>query len=109
MSRNISRIGKFLDNIAHDHSKTHNGLIEDQIVYQDIGIDKTCYRETFFPVYRWIADSRDEFTNERLQAIDDEFKLYRCHTIMNCARSCPKGLNPGKQIASIKKLQLTRT
>jgi succinate dehydrogenase (ubiquinone) iron-sulfur subunit len=58
--------------------------------------------------HRWIADSRDEYTKERLESIDDEFKLYRCHTIMNCAASCPKGLNPGLQIAKIKQLQLTR-
>ncbi|PNX82563.1 succinate dehydrogenase [Trifolium pratense] len=53
----------------------------------------------------WISDSRDEFTKERLEAINDEFKLYRCHTILNCARACPKGLNPGKQIAHIKSSQ----
>ncbi|GAB2278897.1 Succinate dehydrogenase [ubiquinone] iron-sulfur subunit 2, mitochondrial [Dionaea muscipula] len=56
--------------------------------------------------HRWIADSRDEYTKERLEAINDEFKLYHCHTILNCARACPKGLNPGKQIQSIKHLQL---
>ncbi|KAE8689369.1 Succinate dehydrogenase iron-sulfur subunit 1 [Hibiscus syriacus] len=56
---------------------------------------------------RWISDSRDEYTKERLDAINDEFKLYRCHTILNCARACPKGLNPGKQIQHIKQLQLT--
>ncbi|KAB2034496.1 hypothetical protein ES319_D04G090600v1 [Gossypium barbadense] len=56
---------------------------------------------------RWISDSRDEYTKERLEAINDEFKLYRCHTILNCARACPKGLNPGKQIAHIKHLELT--
>ncbi|XP_008230465.1 PREDICTED: succinate dehydrogenase [ubiquinone] iron-sulfur subunit 2, mitochondrial [Prunus mume] len=55
---------------------------------------------------RWISDSRDEYTKERLDAINDEFKLYRCHTILNCARACPKGLNPGKQITHIKQLQL---
>ena len=55
-----------------------------------------------------MADSRDEFTTERLQSIDDEYKLYRCHTIMNCARACPKGLNPGMQIAKLKQLQVTR-
>ncbi|XP_023527486.1 succinate dehydrogenase [ubiquinone] iron-sulfur subunit 2, mitochondrial [Cucurbita pepo subsp. pepo] len=55
---------------------------------------------------RWISDSRDEYTKERLEAINDEFKLYRCHTILNCARACPKGLNPGKQIQNIKQLQL---
>ncbi|KAJ7974716.1 Succinate dehydrogenase [ubiquinone] iron-sulfur subunit, mitochondrial [Quillaja saponaria] len=55
---------------------------------------------------RWISDSRDEYTKERLEAVNDEFKLYRCHTILNCARACPKGLNPGKQISNIKQLQL---
>jgi succinate dehydrogenase / fumarate reductase iron-sulfur subunit len=52
--------------------------------------------------YRWIADSRDEATTERLEELDDTFKLYRCHTIMNCATACPKGLNPAKAIAQIK-------
>ena len=52
--------------------------------------------------YRWIADSRDDFTGERLDQLDDAFKLYRCHTIMNCTRTCPKGLNPAKSIAQIK-------
>lgn len=53
---------------------------------------------------RWISDSRDEYTDERVAAVNDEFKLYRCHTIMNCTRACPKGLNPAKQIVNIKKL-----
>ena len=53
--------------------------------------------------YRWIADSRDGNTKERLAALDDKFKLYRCHTIMNCTAVCPKGLNPAKAIAKIKK------
>jgi succinate dehydrogenase / fumarate reductase iron-sulfur subunit len=53
--------------------------------------------------YRWIADSRDEYTKERLESLADPFKLYRCHTIMNCAKTCPKNLNPGKAIAMIKK------
>ena len=51
---------------------------------------------------RWIIDSRDDFTKERLQQVDDAYKLYRCHQIMNCAKVCPKGLNPGKAIAKIK-------
>ncbi|PON44056.1 Succinate dehydrogenase/fumarate reductase iron-sulfur protein [Parasponia andersonii] len=55
---------------------------------------------------RWIMDSRDEYTHERLESINDEYKLYRCHTILNCARACPKGLNPGKQIQNIKKLEM---
>ena len=54
--------------------------------------------------YRWIADSRDEATGERLDALEDPFKLYRCHTIMNCARTCPKGLNPAQAIGEIKKM-----
>lgn len=53
--------------------------------------------------YRWIVDSRDEYTKERLEALEDPFKLYRCHTIMNCTRTCPKNLNPGLAIAKIKK------
>ena len=58
--------------------------------------------------YRWIVDSRDEDTGARLDDLEDPFKLYRCHTIMNCARTCPKGLNPAKAIAEIKKLMLAR-
>ncbi|MCH8834739.1 MAG: succinate dehydrogenase iron-sulfur subunit [Proteobacteria bacterium] len=52
--------------------------------------------------YRWIVDSRDEATGQRLDELDDSFKLYRCHTIMNCTNACPKGLNPGKAIGEIK-------
>jgi succinate dehydrogenase / fumarate reductase iron-sulfur subunit len=58
--------------------------------------------------YRWIADSRDENTGERLDQLEDPFRLYRCHTIMNCTRTCPKGLNPAKAIAEIKKLLVMR-
>ena len=58
--------------------------------------------------YRWIADSRDEATGERLDALEDPFRLYRCHTIMNCTKTCPKGLNPAKAIAEIKKLMVAR-
>jgi len=54
--------------------------------------------------YRWIADSRDEATGERLDELEDPFKLYRCHTIMNCTNACPKGLNPAKAIGAIKQL-----
>ncbi len=56
--------------------------------------------------YRWIIDSRDQDRKARLNDLNDSFKLYRCHTIMNCAKACPKGLNPAKAIAEIKKLQL---
>jgi succinate dehydrogenase iron-sulfur subunit len=58
--------------------------------------------------YRWLADSRDEKTGERLDALEDPFRLYRCHTIMNCTRTCPKNLNPAKAIAEIKKMMVLR-
>ncbi len=58
--------------------------------------------------YRWISDSRDEATGERLDQLEDPFRLYRCHTIMNCTQACPKGLNPAKAIAEIKKLMVKR-
>jgi succinate dehydrogenase / fumarate reductase iron-sulfur subunit len=58
--------------------------------------------------YRWLADSRDEHTGDRLHELEDPFRLYRCHTIMNCANTCPKGLNPAKAIAEIKKLMVER-
>jgi len=57
---------------------------------------------------RWIVDSRDEATGDRLDALEDPFKLYRCHTIMNCTNACPKGLNPAKAIAEIKKALVER-
>ena len=59
--------------------------------------------------YRWLVDSRDEATGERLDNLEDPFRLYRCHTIMNCAKTCPKGLNPAKAIAEIKKMMVSRT
>lgn len=52
--------------------------------------------------YRWMADSRDQFGPERREKLQNPFSVYRCHTIMNCAKTCPKGLNPGKAIAAIK-------
>jgi succinate dehydrogenase / fumarate reductase, iron-sulfur subunit len=58
--------------------------------------------------YRWLIDSRDEATGERLDHLEDPFRLYRCHTIMNCAQTCPKGLNPAKAIAEIKKMMVER-
>lgn len=53
--------------------------------------------------HRWIQDSRDDSTDERLENLEDPFKLYRCHTIMNCTKTCPKGLNPAASIGDIKK------
>jgi succinate dehydrogenase / fumarate reductase, iron-sulfur subunit len=57
---------------------------------------------------RWIKDSRDEATGERLDDLEDPFRLYRCHTIMNCAKACPKGLNPAKAISEIKNMLIER-
>ena len=58
--------------------------------------------------YRWLVDSRDEATGERLDDLEDPFRLYRCHTIMNCTNACPKGLNPAKAIAETKKMLAER-
>ena len=58
--------------------------------------------------YRWLIDSRDEATGERLDDLEDPFRLYRCITILNCAQACPKGLNPAKAIAEIKKMMVER-
>jgi succinate dehydrogenase / fumarate reductase iron-sulfur subunit len=58
--------------------------------------------------YRWISDSRDEATGERLDNLEDPFRLYRCRTIMNCAKACPKHLNPAKAITEIKKMMVAR-
>ena len=70
--------------------------------------DKYLGPAVLLQAYRWIADSRDENTDQRLDDLEDSFKLYRCHTIMNCTKTCPKGLNPAKAIGEIKKLQLER-
>ncbi len=64
--------------------------------------DKYLGPAVLLQAYRWIADSRDDYTGQRLHELEDPFKLYRCHTIMNCAKTCPKGLNPAKAIAHIK-------
>ena len=58
--------------------------------------------------YRWLIDSRDEAIGDRLDTLEDPFRLYRCHTIMNCVKVCPKGLNPAKAIAEIKKMMVVR-
>lgn len=64
--------------------------------------DKYLGPAVLLQAYRWVIDSRDEATAERLAQLDDSFKLMRCKTIMNCATVCPKGLNPGKAIAKLK-------
>jgi succinate dehydrogenase / fumarate reductase iron-sulfur subunit len=70
--------------------------------------DKYLGPAVLLQAYRWIADSRDEDTGTRLDDLEDPFKLYRCHTIMNCTNACPKGLNPAKAIGEIKKLMVER-
>ena len=69
--------------------------------------DKYLGPAVLLQAYRWINDSRDSERSERLKKVADELKLYRCHTIMNCTSSCPKGLNPAKAIGSIKKMLAT--
>jgi len=71
--------------------------------------DKYLGPATLLQTYRWLADSRDDKDQERLAPLDDPFKVYRCHTIMNCTNTCPKGLNPGKAIGAIKQLMVTKT
>jgi len=59
--------------------------------------------------YRFIADSRDDATGERLDNLEDPYRLFRCHTIMNCTDVCPKGLNPSRAIGKIKEMLVRRT
>jgi succinate dehydrogenase / fumarate reductase, iron-sulfur subunit len=70
--------------------------------------DKYLGPAVLLQAYRWLIDSRDEARSERLDAVEDPFKLYRCHTIMNCAKACPKGLSPAKAIAKIKMMMVER-
>lgn len=70
--------------------------------------DKFLGPAVLMQVWRWLTDSRDEAKSERLDQVDDAFKLYRCHTIMNCTTTCPKGLNPAQSIAEVKKMLLAR-
>ncbi|XP_035697108.1 succinate dehydrogenase [ubiquinone] iron-sulfur subunit, mitochondrial-like [Branchiostoma floridae] len=66
--------------------------------------DKYLGPAVLMQAYRWMIDSRDQFRKERLEKLQDPFSVYRCHTIMNCTKTCPKGLNPGRAIAEIKKM-----
>jgi len=70
--------------------------------------DKYLGPAVLLQAYRWLADSRDEATSARLDELEDPFKLYRCHTIMNCTKTCPKGLNPAKAIGQIKQMIVSR-
>lgn len=66
--------------------------------------DKYLGPAALMQAYRWVIDSRDQATDERLDRLRDPFSVYRCHTIMNCTKTCPKGLNPGRSIGELKKL-----
>ena len=70
--------------------------------------DKYLGPATLLQASRWLEDSRDENAGERLDELEDPYKLYRCHTIMSCTDTCPKGLNPAKAIADIKKMMAIR-
>ncbi|MEM9421344.1 MAG: succinate dehydrogenase iron-sulfur subunit [Pseudomonadota bacterium] len=72
------------------------------------GSDEYLGPAALLQAHRWVKDSRDDKTDERLAALDDTFKLYRCHTIMNCVNVCPKGLNPAEAIAELKRMQVER-
>lgn len=68
--------------------------------------DKYLGPAVLMQAYRWMIDSRDDFTKERLAKMEDGYSVYRCHTIMNCTKTCPKGLNPGRAIGEIKKMMM---
>ena len=70
--------------------------------------DKYLGPAVLLQAFRWLVDSRDEKQQERLDNLEDDMKLYRCHTIMNCTKACPKGLNPAKAISGIKKMMTSR-
>ncbi|KAI0243355.1 Succinate dehydrogenase [ubiquinone] iron-sulfur subunit, mitochondrial [Lamellibrachia satsuma] len=68
--------------------------------------DKYLGPAVIMQAYRWVMDSRDDFHQERMDRMRDKWMVYRCHTIMNCTKTCPKGLNPGAAIAELKKLMM---
>ena len=70
--------------------------------------DKYLGPQALLQAWRFLADSRDQATDERLDDLEGPYKLYRCHTIMNCVEVCPKGLNPTKAIGHIKQLMLKK-
>lgn len=69
--------------------------------------DKYLGPAALMQAYRWMVDSRDEDLKERLKKMDNKWSIYKCHTIMNCTKSCPKGLNPGLAIGEVKKMLMT--
>ena len=70
--------------------------------------DKYLGPAVLLQAYRWMSDSRDQYGSERRAKLQDPFSVYRCHTIMNCTKTCPKGLNPAKAIAETKKMMVER-
>ncbi|MCC2624490.1 MAG: sdhB [Burkholderiales bacterium] len=70
--------------------------------------DKFLGPAALLQAYRFIADTRDQATNERLDELNDPYRLFRCHTIMNCADVCPKHLNPTRAIGKIKEIMVAR-
>ncbi len=68
--------------------------------------DKFHGPQALLTAWRFLADSRDQATEERLDALEGPYRLFRCHTIMNCVEVCPKGLNPTRAIGHIKQLML---
>jgi len=70
--------------------------------------DKFLGPQALLSSWRFLADSRDQATDERLDQLEDPYKMFRCHTIMNCVESCPKGLNPTKAIGNIKNLMVKK-
>ncbi|ELU09592.1 hypothetical protein CAPTEDRAFT_21987 [Capitella teleta] len=71
--------------------------------------DKYLGPAVIMQAYRWIMDSRDDFGADRLSKMNDKWSLYKCHTIMNCTKTCPKGLNPGAAVGEMKKLLVGMT
>jgi len=71
--------------------------------------DKYLGPAVLMQAYKWMIDSRDEYTKERLDKLDNSYSVYKCHTIMNCTKTCPKGLNPGHAIGEIKKMLMTNS
>lgn len=68
--------------------------------------DKYLGPAVIMQAYRWVMDSRDDYRQERLDNLRDKWSVYRCHTIMNCTKTCPKGLNPGAAVAELKKIMM---
>ena len=100
--------------LHHLFYESHKNLIvnlciaTDNVDKIDEFIDKYLGPAILLQAWRWISDTRDDSTGERLDNLEDPFRLFRCHTIMNCTKACPKGLNPAKAIASIKQKLLER-